>query len=281
MPMTETRTESSHTNPPIAQQTNTGRCLFRRSDVRLRFVALVSLISAGVSPPEAGGTEYLVRTPSEISQAMQSAKPGDVLVMADGIWKDAAIAFNGNGTEAQPITLRAQTPGRAALTGRSSLYVSGSHLVVQDLRFALGSIPSGHVVEFKSGSHGCRLTGCAIVEYNPSNLYTNYKWVSLYGKQHRVDHCFFSGQRHIGVTLTVWLDGTANNDTVDHCYFGNRPLGWDNGFETIRIGTSDWSLTASRTTVEYNLFEKCDGEMEMVSNKSCDNVYRYNTFVSC
>ena len=30
--------------------------------------------------------------------------------------------------------------------------------------------------------------------------------------------------------------------------------------------------------VEYNLFIKCRGENEgMVCNKSCDNVYRYNT----
>jgi poly(beta-D-mannuronate) lyase len=34
----------------------------------------------------------------------------------------------------------------------------------------------------------------------------------------------------------------------------------------------------ARVTVEYNLFEKCDGEIEMVSNKSCENIYRFNTF---
>ncbi len=32
------------------------------------------------------------------------------------------------------------------------------------------------------------------------------------------------------------------------------------------------------TTVEYNLFTRVDGEIEIISNKTNDNVYRYNTF---
>lgn len=51
-----------------------------------------------------------------------------------------------------------------------------------------------------------------------------------------------------------------------------------NGFETIRIGTSDQSLSDSYTTVENNLFERLDSEVEIISNKSGHNTYRYNTF---
>src|SRR5262245_41235085 len=46
----------------------------------------------------------------------------------------------------------------------------------------------------------------------------------------------------------------------------------------MRIGTSDVSMNVSRTLVENNYFEQCDGELEIISNKSCENVYRYNTF---
>ena len=41
------------------------------------------------------------------------------------------------------------------------------------------------------------------------------------------------------------------------------------------------STNLSRTVVENNLFEQCNGDVEIVSNKSGENVYRHNTFVEC
>jgi len=37
------------------------------------------------------------------------------------------------------------------------------------------------------------------------------------------------------------------------------------------------SMFRSKTTVAHNLFEQCDGEIEIISKKSCDNIYRDNT----
>ena len=65
---------------------------------------------------------------------------------------------------------------------------------------------------------------------------------------------------------------------IDNNYFADRPEGNANGFETIRIGTSAESLSDSFTTVENNLFERVDGEIEIISNKSGNNTFRYNTF---
>src|SRR6185503_5205810 len=44
---------------------------------------------------------------------------------------------------------------------------------------------------------------------------------------------------------------------------------------------SHQSMTNSGTLVEQNLFERCDGEIEIISSKSCENVYRGNTFLNC
>ncbi len=49
----------------------------------------------------------------------------------------------------------------------------------------------------------------------------------------------------------------------------------------MRVGYSHQSMTNSGTVVERNLFERCDGEIEIISNKSCENVYRFNTFRDC
>jgi poly(beta-D-mannuronate) lyase len=49
----------------------------------------------------------------------------------------------------------------------------------------------------------------------------------------------------------------------------------------MRIGDSKTSLQAGRVTVQRNVFEKCNGEIEVISNKSCENLYQSNTFVDC
>jgi poly(beta-D-mannuronate) lyase len=40
-------------------------------------------------------------------------------------------------------------------------------------------------------------------------------------------------------------------------------------------------MNNSATVVELNLFEQCDGEIEIISSKSCGNIYRFNTFANC
>ena len=52
-----------------------------------------------------------------------------------------------------------------------------------------------------------------------------------------------------------------------------------NGGETIRIGTSANSMESSRTIVENNTFKNCDGEIEIISNKSANNIFRNNLFL--
>ena len=49
--------------------------------------------------------------------------------------------------------------------------------------------------------------------------------------------------------------------------------------ETIRIGTSANSMESSRTIVENNTFKNCDGEIEIISNKSANNIFRNNLFL--
>lgn len=242
-----------------------------------------SLLILFLLPAALLSTNYYVKSPSEITSAMNSAQPGDTLIMVNGVWTDARIIFKGTGAEGNPIVLRAETPGYVILNGTSSLRISGSYLVVDGLRFVNGYSASGGVIEFRSGlsAHHCRLTNCAIVDYNPSSKNTDYKWVSLYGTHNRVDHCYFAGKNHAGTTLVVWFPEHPHYHLIDHNYFGYRPPLGENGGETIRVGTSDWSMQDSYTTVEYNYFEHSNGEIEIISNKSCENIYCYNTFFEC
>ncbi len=42
-----------------------------------------------------------------------------------------------------------------------------------------------------------------------------------------------------------------------------------------------YALTASRTNIHHNYFERCSGEVEIVSIKSGDNQINNNTFYEC
>ena len=48
--------------------------------------------------------------------------------------------------------------------------------------------------------------------------------------------------------------------------------------ETIRVGTSEYQNVNSATTVSGNYFVQADGENEIISNKSMNNIYTNNTF---
>ncbi|MAC52823.1 MAG: hypothetical protein CME31_09795 [Gimesia sp.] len=144
-----------------------------------------------------------------------------------------------------------------------------------------GSLKTGHVFRVRGGHN--RVTRCTIEGYNPERIDVRYQWLSLYGHHHRVDHCRFAGQNHSGTTLVVWLDddGEVGRHRIERNHFLNRPQGKGNGFETLRIGTSETSMKSARCVVAENLFENCDGEVELISNKSCDNIYERNTIVGC
>src|SRR3954467_6821634 len=222
-----------------------------------RIVAPLAALAIGLCDYSARATEYLVSSAAQIATAMQTAQPGDVLTMTNGTWTNQRIQFAGNGTSSLPITLRAQTPGQVVLNGNSKINISGNWLVVDGLDFNGGALAADdHIVEFRGSlgeANNSRLTNSAIINYNPASVDTRYFWVSLYGQHNRVDHDYFAGQTHSGVTVVVWRsDLGPDYHEIDGNYFGERPLPVNptdpNGFETIRIGTSTDSQTNSFTT---------------------------------
>jgi len=242
---------------------------------------LVILLAAGLPLVETEAAERLAADAPQLSKALAAARPGDTVVMVDGCWRDTEIDFVSQGEPGRPIELRAQTPGHVILCGRSRLHVGGVRLVVSGLRFTDGYV-EGHVISFrgrskKPASH-CRLTQCAVIDYNPPEKEMDSRWVSMFGRHNRVDHCYFATKTTLGTTLVVWLYDDLNYHRIDHNYFGPRPYLRMNGAETIRIGTSGRAKKLSRTLVEWNLFEGCGGEAEIISDKSTENTFRYNTF---
>jgi poly(beta-D-mannuronate) lyase len=230
--------------------------------------------------------ETLVRTSHELTAAVAAAQPGDVVRLADGEWRDVDLVVEARGTAERPITIAAATPGQCVITGTSRLRIAGEHLVVSGLLFRNAFHPDA-VLEFRRDSKRlalhCRVTECAFLDCNPpAESKEDAKYVSIYGRENRFDHCALTGKTSRGTTLVVWLsDESSGTHRIDGNYFGPRPPLKKNGGETIRIGDSKTSLLSANCVVEENLFDRCSGEAEIISNKSCENTYRHNTFRGC
>jgi poly(beta-D-mannuronate) lyase len=235
-------------------------------------VVLAGSLVFGVAAFNSAAAEHPVASATDIRNAASIVKPGDVLVMSDGVWRDQPIVLRGKGTADKPITLRGETPGKVILTGKSSVVIEGEHLVMSGVLLKDCELTGDGV---KLVGTDCRLTDSAVAGGK------HKFFVHLFGTSNRVDHCYLAGKTNDSPTLQVEVEGRPNYHRIDHNYFGPRPPLERNGGETIRVGYSHQSMTNSSTFVDHNLFDRCDGELEIISNKSCENIYRGNTFVDC
>jgi len=257
--------------------------MFKKIKV-LSSYALAILAMFAASEPNA--EEYLVADQEQYKAAVKSLQAGDEIILANGEWKSFEIVFSGQGTQQKPIKLRAQEKGKVFLTGQSNLRLAGSYLHVSGLIFRDGYTPSSAVIEFRRtkgqlATHS-RVTEVVIDNYSNPDKFESDFWVAMYGKYNRVDHSYFVGKRNKGVTFAVRLnskDSQQNYHKIDHNYFGYRPELGSNGGETLRIGTSHYSLADSFTSVENNVFHETNGEVEIISVKSGNNTIKGNLFL--
>ena len=249
-------------------------------------VAALSFFCFIVTAQYSVAHEYRITPETELDPICKKAKSGDSIILADGVWKDISFKFDRlPGTQDDPIRIVPQTNGGVILTGETDFRVSGTHVIVSGFVFR-DCHSVNDIFQFRSHEErlakNCRVTDC-VFEETPDLKKSSKesRWLSIYGTNNRVDHCYFAGKKNKGTTLVVWVTKEPGRHQIDHNHFGARPELRKNGGETIRVGTSDVSELVSATIVEDNYFHRCDGEAEVISNKSCENIYRRNMFEQC
>lgn len=221
---------------------------------------------------------------ADLKSKLSIALPGDVIALANGTYSNVKLSIATNG-----IIVVAETSGKVFIEGTSTIDLTGNNIIFEGFTFQNGQPSDKDGAIIISGNHN-RVTNCKIDHFNDSEPNIAYKWISLdndatYGK---IDHCTFTGKETEGALLVVWRNDNSaqyhhiyRNIFSDHQYVAKEDIKNDkNGWEAIRIGTSKYSQSSSYTTVESNYFYDCNGEVEIISNKSGHNTYRYNTFES-
>ncbi|MEI8646927.1 polysaccharide lyase 6 family protein [Paraglaciecola sp. Hal342] len=227
----------------------------------------------------------LVENIEQFNKAAASVSPGDEIVLANGTWNDVELVLKGKGQADNPITLKAQTPGKVIITGQSNLAFSGEYIVISGLVFKDGSTPTGEVISFRTSNddvaNHSRVTNTVIDNFSTDLRQMSDLWVAMYGKHNRFDHNSLVNKRNRGVTLAVRMNSEAsrkNQHVIEYNYFGPRQILGANGGETLRIGTSHFSREYSNTTAQFNYFDRTNGEHEIISNKSSGNSLINNVF---
>ena len=230
-------------------------------------------------------TTNLVKTNQELYDAIKNASPGTEIVLNNGVWNDVEIKFRGQGTKDQPIILRAESAGKVSIEGKSYLKFGGQFLIVEGLHFKNGYSPSGAVVDFKINdeeiANNCTLTNCVIEDFNKLKRDDTDLWVNFWGRHNVLSNCYIAGKTNRGPTVRVNLEGIEsinNYHQIVNNHFGPRPVKGGPSGETIQIGNSYTSMAPCYTMVANNLFEACNGEVEIISSKTNFNEFRNNVF---
>lgn len=219
----------------------------------------------------------LVKTMAELAKAVSKAKPGDVITIADGNY-DQGCTLKGKGTQDKPIVVRAQTLGQVGIS--KPVTIQGSYVTLLGVRFS----KQGRV---HIDGVGCRLSRCSM-----SNIESG-KWVTVSSASSKIeiDHCLFEKKENNrklsrGCQLIqIYVRNKGEGHHIHHNHFRDIPKGKGNGFETVQLITQGNPFNPKGgdcgTVIEDNLFERCNGEAEIISVKSNGNIVRRNTFHEC
>ncbi|MFC1452099.1 polysaccharide lyase 6 family protein [Verrucomicrobiota bacterium] len=222
--------------------------------------------------------QYRIGSNRDLAEISESIKPGDTIILKDDTWHDEVLDIWAKGEPGKWITFRAETPGKVVLTGISGIHAAGAYVHITGLYFRNGA-QRWRLVTLKG--HHVRLSNTAVYGSKAD------QWVYLdHGsRQVEVDHCRFEHKTGKGQLLTIRKhapkEDAPNRHHIHHNHFKDVRDGKANSWETMQLGQGYPDKLPCESIVEYNLFEHCDGEAEIISNKSDGNVYRYNVFDDC
>ncbi|MET9922914.1 polysaccharide lyase 6 family protein [Streptomyces sp. NPDC006435] len=238
--------------------------------------ALAAAPTGGLLTASATAAPAAIGSLDELRAAIDRARPGDRIVVADGRYtvpSDRPLTIRDKqGTGRAPITIAARTPGGVILDGPHSFVLDGSsHITLSGFSFRQST-----TLEIPETCSHIRLTRNDFQLADIEGLH----WVMVRADDSTVDHNHFHNKSTLGIYLGIEGAGTEEMAQRVHIFrnhFSDHSFAGSNGGEPIRLGVSPRALSSAHAVVEYNLFERADGDPEAISVKSSDNTIRYNT----
>ena len=233
---------------------------------------------------------YKVANADEFKKAADAAPAGDEIVIANGIYAGWEQNISTAATAAKPLIIRAETTGKVIFNGDVSkpvFLLTGDYIQIVGLNFEACTVTKGGVLIELKDSKYCRVSKCLFTKNVVKTQFTPIVIVSGKGEHNRVDNCsFISNVDNQEVQIKVTKDSAPQFTLVDHNLFRDKDkVSWanNNGGECVQVGQDPILLgtQSPRSIVRDNRFIHCNGEPEVISNKSSDNRYISNYFEDC
>lgn len=249
-------------------------------------------IDDGIDPIE---DEISVSSLSELNSKIDDLTEGQIITLDDGDYSgDFNSIVDKYGSETLPIVIKAQTTGGVTIELDDIINIEKSgYVTIQGFIFKGGSDWGMLKV---TNSENITIEDCIFDEEFCTDIGKKTVVISAgsgLSNDLLFDHNSFKDKNGKGAFITVEYDdsfGISTDITISNNYFLNMmPLidsetgdySGDSDREAISLGDSSSANYDTNYIVEYNLFEDCDGENEIVTNKTSSNIYRYNTFKNC
>lgn len=220
-----------------------------------------------------------VNTLAALQQAINNAKPGDQIVMADGVYTTTeSIIIKNSGTEYNKITIYSEKTGGTEINGTNGFVIQApsSWIVISGFKFTHNT----GTCNIQSGATHCTFTR-NIFECTAVNAGTK-PYLNVSGDDNEVSYNTFRNKKDEGQMLSIQGPGgdkMAKRVWVHHNYFHDFVPPGKNNCSAIQIGLSGRSMDSAFCLIEYNLFIRTEGENEgAICHKSCNNIIRFNTF---
>ena len=223
--------------------------------------------------------EQKVNTISTLVQVIKNAQPGDRIIVTNGRYTTTeSILVRCSGTDGHPITVEAETTGGVEITGSYGFLLSppASFIVIRGFRFTHKTGTSC----IEPGVTHCLITR-NVFECTPAGSSGSHPYLNISGDDNEISYNTFQNKKDEGQMISIQGPGgdkMAKRTWIHHNYFFGFPP-TANNCSAIQIGLSGRSMDSAFCIVEYNLFERTEGENEgAICHKSCNNIIRFNTF---
>ncbi len=230
-----------------------------------------------------------------LAGSIDSALPGDQIVVKNGMYATTDnIVVAAKGTAPHPIVVTAESVSGVKISGSHGFYLNGAqHVIIHGFELAHSQDNSAETDDMAMKCNDCdhvrftrntfALTTAYVGETDDRSIdryHSDWLGISGSGANNRIDHNIFHNKSTRGTFLLVLGEaGRLVTDTViDHNLFSNQTYPLGNGGECVRIGNSALGPSRANMVMEYNTFERCNGDWEAVTIKSSNNMIRHNTF---
>lgn len=240
--------------------------------LKILLIALINILPAK-------SETIKVSSLSELQNSISRARPGDEIILANGIYNTTeSILIKVQGSAARPVIIESETIGGVEIAGTNGFVIAApsEYIIIKGFKLTHKT----GTCKIEAGATHCIITH-NLFEGVPSGSSGSKPYLNVSGDDNEISFNTFQNKTDEGQMISVQGPGgnkMAKRTWIHHNYFNNFPP-TSNNCSAIQIGLSGRSMDSAFCLVEYNLFERTEGENEgAICHKSCNNIIRFNTF---